>query len=276
EVASASHNDGIFCVKLKDGQALTSAKCIIATGGLSYPTLGSTGDGLEFAKHFGHKVTKTNPSLVPLVCSDSWISDVMGLSLKDVNLTAHVRGRKVFDGAGEMLFTHFGISGPLVLSASAYLAGQNAAKISIDLKPNMSKDALGAAILNELNKNLNRDIKNALGEIIPKSLIPIVLQLTNIEPEKKANSITKDERGRIASIIKSLELNTTGNRGYKEAVVTAGGVATKEIDPSTMESKIIPGLYFAGEVIDIHALTGGYNLQIAFSTGYLAGASSAR
>ncbi|MCL2576199.1 MAG: NAD(P)/FAD-dependent oxidoreductase [Defluviitaleaceae bacterium] len=272
-VENITYAGNLFHVQVNDC-ILKSKKCIVATGGLSHPATGSTGDGLIFAKNFGHKIVPTKPSLSPLVCAENWVSDIMGLSLKDIHLTAYANNRKVFSGIGEMIFTHYGISGPLVLSTSAYLAGQNNTKVQIDLMPDTSKDGLDARILQEFNKNPNRDLKNSLDGFVPKKLAPVIISLAGIDYDKKINVITKDERAKLVAQIKSLELTITGNRGYKEAVITAGGVNTKEIDPSTMESKIIPHLYFAGEVIDVHALTGGYNLHIAFSTGYLAGKSA--
>lgn len=268
--------DGRFQIKLQNGQVFSSNKCIIATGGLSYPTTGSTGDGLMFAKKLGHKIANAHPSLTPLVCSEKWVEELMGLSLKNVLLTAYIGKSKVFGGVGELIFTHYGISGPLVLSASAYLVGKSNAKISIDLKPDEDKVALDAKILQIFNESPNKGIKNTLDGLLPKKLAPIIIKLAGIDPDKKVNSVTKEERVRLINQIKSLELNITGNRGLKEAVITAGGVCVSQIDSSTMESKIVPNLYFAGEVIDVHALTGGYNLQIAFATGHLAGMSASQ
>ena len=267
-------NDGLFYVEMYDAQTLVTRNCIIATGGISHPTTGSTGDGHVFAKSFGHKIVGTQPALVPLVCAEGWISRLMGISMSNVHLAAYAKGRKVFDGMGDVIFTHFGISGPLVLSASAYLAAKTQAIVEIDLVPHLSKDALDAYILQGFAKNPNRDAKNALHEILPKNFVPTLLELANIDVDKKIHSITKEERGRLVAQIKCVELNITGNRGFKEAMVTAGGIATKQICPSTMESKLVPGLFFAGEVMDVHALTGGYNLLIAFATGYLAGLSA--
>jgi len=273
-VSAVHQADGGFCVTL-DSETLTTRKVIITTGGLSYPATGSTGDGLNFACALGHKVTQTHPALVPLICAEKWAAELMGLSLKNVALTAKIKGRQVYGGFGELLFTHFGISGPLALSASAYIAGHSRAKVNIDLKPALDAATLNARLLRDFAQNQNRAIKNALDELLPKSLIPIIISAAGINPDKKIHSITKDERNRLIAALKGLEMNITGNRGYKEAVITAGGVDVKQIDPSTMESKLIPGLYFAGEVLDIHALTGGYNLQIAFCTGHLAGLSAA-
>jgi len=252
-------DDGVFCVELSDGKVFRANKVILATGGLSYPNTGSTGAGFKFARGFGHTVAATQPTLAPLVCTEPWIESLMGVSLSRVELTA--RG---FRGVGDVIFTHYGISGPLAITASAYIGG---GKITLNLAPDLD-------LLAEFNKNTNRDIKNTLGSILTKAIIPVILQLAGIPADKKVNSITKEERTRLITQIKGLTLTVAGNRGYKEAVITAGGVCVDEIDPSTMQSKLVEGLYFAGEMIDVHALTGGYNLQIAFSTGYLAGLST--
>lgn len=246
---------------------------IIATGGLSYPVTGSTGDGYKFAKDLGHNVTKCRPSLVPLIVKEKWVAELMGLSLKNVTLRALADNKEVYSGFGEMLFTHFGISGPLVLSASRFLNDitNRKPKIYIDLKPALSNKELDNRILRDFQKYNNKDFKNALGDLLPQKIIPVVIRLSGIDESKKVNSITKEERSRLLNIIKNLELTVVDTTGYDEAVVTSGGVNVDEIDPSTMESKIIKGLYFAGEVIDCDAFTGGYNLQIAFSTAYLAG-----
>lgn len=248
---------------------------IIATGGLSYPMTGSTGDGYKFAKSLGHKIEVCRPSLVPLKVEEKWVSNLMGLSLKNVELTVSIKGKKIYSDFGEMLFTHFGVSGPLVLSASRYVNDKldEKPKISIDLKPALDNKELDNRILRDFQKYANKDFRNALGDLLPQKLIPVVIMLSEIDEFKKVNSITKEERGRLLSVIKSLKLTVVDTTGYNEAVVTSGGVSTDEIDPSTMESKIIKGLFFAGEVIDCDAFTGGFNLQIAFSTGYLAGSN---
>ncbi|MCL2855274.1 MAG: NAD(P)/FAD-dependent oxidoreductase [Defluviitaleaceae bacterium] len=259
-------DDGIFCVQLSDGEVLRAKSCILATGGLSLPGTGSTGDGFEFAGQFGHKVTKTSPAIVPLTCAEPWVGELMGISLSNVHLMAEAGKRKVFEGVGDVMFAHYGISGPLVLTASGF----SPSKIRINLLPQLDDISL----LDEFGKNLNRDIKNALEGLLPKAIIPVILGIAGVDAHKKVNSITKEERSRLVAQITGLTLTVTGNRGYKEAVITAGGVDVAEIDPSTMESKLVAGLYFAGEMIDVHAVTGGYNLHIAFSTGYLAGLSA--
>ncbi|MCL2168830.1 MAG: NAD(P)/FAD-dependent oxidoreductase [Defluviitaleaceae bacterium] len=270
-IAGQARNDGVlgdgdlFFIEFESGEILTASSCIIATGGLSYPATGSTGDGLRFAESFGHGVVKTRPALTPLVCSDGWVPDLMGLSLSNVSIDGH---------AGELVFTHFGISGPLALTISCHIT-KYPATIALDLLPDMDKPALDAKLLEIFTKNQNRDLKNALEALLPKRLTPIIITLAGIDNNKKVNSTTKSERADLVTQIKSLKLTITGNKGYGEAVITAGGVGIDQIDPSTMESKLIPRLYFAGEVLDLHALTGGYNLQIAFSTGHLAGLSAA-
>ena len=246
---------------------------IVATGGLSYPVTGSTGDGYRFAKSVGHSVTKCRPSLVPLKVSEVWVSELMGLSLKNVRLSAYIDNKEIYSDFGEMLFTHYGVSGPLVLSLSRYVNDKLDKKpiISIDLKPALDDKALDARILRDFQKYANKDFKNSLSDLLPSKLIPVVIKLAGIDEYKKVNSITKEERSKLLNVIKNFRLTVVDIGGYNEAVVTSGGINVDEIDPSTMRSKIIDNLYFAGEVIDCDAFTGGYNLQIAFSTGYLAG-----
>ena len=246
---------------------------IVATGGLSYPLTGSTGDGYRFAKEAGHTIVPPRATLVPLVCAEGWCADVEGLSLRNVRLTVWGEGKKpLFSEQGEMLFTDFGITGPLTLSASAMLRGGEYRAL-VDLKPALSGAQLDARILRDFGELQNRDFANALGGLLPKSLIPVIVALSGIPPETKVNSVTRVQRERLASLLKGIALTITGTRPIEEAIVTAGGVSTKEIDPKTMESKLKKGLYFVGEVLDVDALTGGFNLQIAFSTGRLAGMS---
>lgn len=273
EVLGLACFDEYFEVKTNK-DTLKCRHLIIATGGLSYPGTGSTGDGLAFAKSLGHKIIPPCPALTPLICSDAWVHELMGLSLANVHLTAKVNGRTLFDDVGDVIFTHFGISGPLALSASAYLAGYTASELTIDFTPNSTKQDLEAQLLEYFKSNPNRSVKSALEQYLPKKLTSTILVLTNISQDKKINAVTKDERANLLAQIKTTTISIIGNRGFKEAVITAGGVSTKEIDSSTMQSKKIPRLYFAGEMIDIHALTGGYNLQISFSTGHLAGSSA--
>ena len=246
---------------------------IIATGGLSYPSTGSTGDGYLFAKKLGHEVVKTYPALVPLKVRESWIKNLEGLSLKNVRLKS---GKINFDELGEMMFTEDGITGPLVLSASAYACDMLDAPLefSIDLKPGLTHEKLDMRILEDFALFRNRSFENALGKLFPERIISEIVELSGISPAKKVNSITKKERKRLASLIKELPLTVYATNGFAEAVITKGGVDVKGINPKTLMSKKVDGLFFAGEVIDVIALTGGYNLQIAFSTGYLAGSSA--
>lgn len=256
-----------------DRQEMFFDKLIIATGGKSYPSTGSTGDGYKFAEALGHSVTRIRPSLVPIEVQEDWLKELQGLSLKNVKLSAYVKDKNIYEEFGEMIFTHYGISGPVVLSMSNYLHKylDKKIKLSIDLKPSLDKNKLDNRVLRDFAENNNKYIKNALDDLLPQKLIPIVIFLADINPEKSVNQITKDERERLINYIKDLSFTFKSFRPIEEAIVTSGGISTKEINPSTMESKIIPGLFFAGEIIDVDALTGGYNLQIAYSTGYLAG-----
>ncbi len=272
-VSKIIKKNGAVNAVIANGKEYKCDSVVIATGGLSYPMTGSTGDGYKFAEALGHSIKKCYPSLVPLKVKEKWVSELMGLSLKNVTLKAVVDSEEVYSGFGEMLFTHYGISGPLVLSASRYLNDKTdkKPKIYIDLKPALDNRELDNRILRDFQKYSNKDFKNALGDLLPQKIIPVVIKLSGIDELKKVNSITKEERAKLLDIIKKLELTVIDTTGYNEAVVTCGGVNVDEIDPSTMESKIVKGLYFAGEVIDCDAFTGGYNLQIAFSTAYLAG-----
>ena len=261
-------------IRLKNGKEEKADGVIICTGGLSYPGTGSTGDGYRFAKAAGHHVTKLYPYLVPLKTAEDWCHELMGLSLKNIEITVkNNKGKKVYTDFGEMLFTHFGVSGPVILSASRHiiLTIEEGYKLYIDLKPAMDEKKLDARILRDFEKFANKDFVNSLDELLPQKLIPVIVQLAGIDPRKKVNSITKEERKRLLGLIKALPLTITGVTGYNEAVVTCGGIETDEIDPSTMESKLVKNLHFAGEVLDVDAYTGGFNLQIAFSTGYTAG-----
>ena len=244
---------------------------IIATGGLSYPSTGSTGDGFRFAKSFGHSLTPVFPSLVPLKTVENWVQDLEGLTLKNVRLKT-----EGYDDLGEMMFTSDGITGPLVLSASAYVCNKlNTPKeFYIDLKPGLDFETLDARILRDFAQCPNKDFENALSKLFPGRLISTIVQLSEIGPNKKVHAITKFERLRLARLIKNLPLTISATNGFKEAVITKGGVNVKEINPSNLMSKKVSGLFFAGEMLDVDALTGGYNLQIAFSTGYLAGSSA--
>ena len=261
-------------IRLKNGKEEKADGVIVCTGGLSYPGTGSTGDGYRFAEAAGHHVTKLYPSLVPLKTAENWCHELMGLSLKNIEITVkNNKGKKVYTDFGEMLFTHFGVSGPVILSASRHiiLTIEEGYKLYIDLKPAMDEKKLDARLLRDFEKFANKDFVNALDELLPQKLIPVIIELAEIDPRKKVNSITKEERKRLLGLIKGLPLTITGVTGYNEAVVTCGGIETDEIDPSTMESKLVKNLHFAGEVLDVDAYTGGFNLQIAFSTGYTAG-----
>ena len=252
---------------------------IIATGGKSYPRTGSDGDGYELARSVGHSVTKILPSLVPIVSDSKICPSLQGLSLRNVSLTVINKqsGKKVYEDFGEMMFTHFGITGPMVLSASAHIPdiSSGAYEAQINLKPALDEKELDTRILGDFSKYCNKDFTNALGDLLPQKLIPIVISLSGIDARKKVNLITKEERRALASVISCLKISLVGFRSITEAIITKGGVNVKEIDPKTMRSKLCSGLYFAGEVIDVDAYTGGYNLQIAFSTGVLAGESAA-
>ncbi len=251
-------------------------RVLISTGGLSYPGTGSTGDGYKFAKSSGHKVTELYPSLVPFTVKENWCKELQGLSLKNIKINIDSDKKKnIYEDFGEMLFTHYGVSGPVILSASRNIIPYMKDKLTlnIDLKPALEEKVLDSRILRDFEEFKNKDFKNSLDELLPQKLIPIIIQLSEISPEKKVNVITKEERKHLCRLIKNLKLTITGTRGFNEAVVTCGGVNIAEIEPSTMESKLVKGLYFAGEVIDVDAYTGGYNLQIAFSTGYTSGIS---
>lgn len=263
-------------IVLGDGTKECADACIIATGGLSYPSTGSTGDGFRFAKALGHQITDCMPSLVPLETKESWVRELQGLSLKNVNVTIFDGKKKLYDEFGEMLFTHYGVSGPLVLSASSYIGKKlkdRELRLSIDLKPALSFEQLDHRILKDFEENQNRQFKNAISGLFPSKLVPVMIELSNIAPEKKVNVISREERKQFVELIKNFSMTVTGLRDYNEAIITKGGVKTKEIDPGTMESKIVKNLYFVGEVIDLDALTGGFNLQIAWSTAYAAGSS---
>lgn len=260
-------------VKVKN-KIIDCDSVIIATGGLSYPVTGSDGDGFKFARHAGHSITELYPSLVPLITAEKWVAQLMGLSLKNVTLTIKADGKKLYSDFGEMLFTHKGISGPLVLTASRYVTALGKkAEAYIDLKPALTEKELDTRLLRDFAKYANKEFKNSLADLLPSKLIPVIIELSGIDPYKKVNEVTKEERQKLLKLLKNFKLTVTGTADYNEAVVTTGGVDVDEIDPSTMQSKLISGLYFAGEVIDVDAFTGGFNLQIAFATGHLAGIS---
>ena len=267
-----------------ENETISADKIIIATGGKSYPVTGSTGDGYKLAQELGHTITDLKASLVPLKCeekeSQELCRDLQGLSLKNVAIRIQHETKTIYEDFGEMLFTHFGISGPIILSASSILVRyknidklmkENKIKINIDLKPSLTEKQLDSRILRDFAEVKNKQFKNSLEKLLPQKMIQPIINLTKIVPEKKVNEITKEERERIVKIIKNLQLIITGFRPIEEAITTSGGINIKEIDPKTMESKIVEGLFFAGEIIDIDAYTGGFNLQIAWSTGYVAG-----
>ena len=274
---SAKGQPHVCGVKLKNGNVIKADAVIVATGGKSYEATGSTGDGYAFAAEAGHSIRELKPSLVPLAVDEGWCSKLQGLSLKNVSVAVVNGKKKIYQGFGEMLFTHFGVSGPLVLSASSYYAKKcygMRAGLFIDLKPALSAEQLDRRLLRDFEENKNRQFKNALDGLLPTKMIPVMVNLSGILPEKKINEVTREERARLAGLLKKLPLTVTGTRGFQEAIITQGGVHVKEVNPSTMESRLVKGLYFAGEVLDLDALTGGFNLQIAWSTGYLAGCSA--
>ncbi len=265
-------------VKLKNKEVIPADKVIVATGGISYVLTGSTGDGYRFAKACGHSIAELSPALVPFQIAEDWCKALQGLSLRNVTATVEAEGKKIYSDFGEMLFTHYGVSGPLMLSASSHYvhkAKGKQAKLFIDLKPALTREQLDKRILREFDENKNKQFKNAITSLFPAKLLPIMPGLAGIDPDKKVHEITKEERESFLDVIKHMELTITGIRDYNEAIVTKGGVQVSEVSPSTMESKLVKNLYFAGEVLDLDALTGGFNLQIAWSTGYLAGASAA-
>jgi len=276
--AEAEHivykNGSVSAVVLKSGRKIECDSVIVATGGASYPLTGSTGDGYRFAQEGGHTVVEPKPSLVPLVIRDSWIKSLMGLSLKNVEIKiTDEKGKKVFTDFGEMLFTHFGISGPIVLSASAHMRDLDKQHytVHIDLKPALTHEQLDKRILRDFSQIQNKHLVNALDALLPKKLIEPFLESIKLDKHKSVNQIREEERKVLVEGLKDIRLEVKGFRPLSEAIVTSGGVHVKEINPSTMESKLVKGLYFAGEVIDADAYTGGFNLQIAYSTGYLAG-----
>ncbi len=275
QVDSATQADGGGFQLSVGGETLFFDALIIATGGVSYPSTGSTGDGYRFAHVFGHTVTEIQPALIPLETEDEWPKTLSGLSLRNVTLRAYnKKGKLAFEELGEMLFTHFGVSGPLVLSASSFLPGNPAgAKLSIDLKPGLTPEELDRRLLRDFEGNIRRRFANALDALLPQRLIPIVVAQSGISGETPVHQVTREQRQGFVALLKALPLTVKRALPVEQAIITRGGVSVKEINPSTMESKLVPGLYFVGEVIDVDACTGGYNLQIACSTGALAGRS---
>lgn len=270
-----------FCrgIITESGEKILADSVILATGGVSYPGTGSTGDGVIFAKSLGHKIIDLKPSLVPLVSSDYFCKELQGLSLKNVAIRIfdNQKNSFIYKDFGEMIFTHFGVSGPVILSASAHMKNMNLKKfiLFIDFKPALDINTLDKRLLKDFSKNINKDYINSLDELLPKKLIPVIVKMSGIPPRTKCNKITKEQRINLINLLKNFKVTIDSFRPIKEAIVTSGGVSTKEINPKTMESKLIKSLYFAGEIIDVDAYTGGFNLQIAFSTGFLAGLSAA-
>ena len=263
-------------VILSGNRAVKCDSVIIATGGVSYPKTGSTGDGYRFAKKMGHTIVTPKGSLVPMELDSKYCSALMGLSLRNAALTVFEDGREIYSDFGEMLFTHFGVSGPLILSASAAIKPGRVEKelaMEIDLKPALTEEQLDARLLREFEEAKNKQFKNAVVHLFPAKMIPVMLEAGAIDPEKKVNEITREERMGFVHLIKAFPLTLCGVRDFNEAIITRGGVSVKEVNPSTMESKLVPGLYFCGELLDLDAMTGGFNLQIAWSTGHLAGES---
>ena len=277
EVKSVEVTDGKFShLVLADKTQVFADACIIATGGLSYRTTGSTGDGYRFAEKMGHTVQKCMPSLVPMTTKEPWVLELQGLSLRNVEAVIYDGKKKLYHEFGEMLFTHYGVTGPLMLSASSYVGkklSDKELKLEIDLKPALSMEKLDQRVLRDFEENQNRQFKNAIGKLFPTKMIPVILELSGIDPEKKVNVISKEERQKFVHLIKHFTMTLTGLRDYNEAIITRGGIKTKEIDPGTMESKLVKNVYFIGEVLDLDALTGGFNLQIAWSTAYAAGSN---
>lgn len=269
--------DKTFSV-VADGKAFIFDAVIIATGGKSYPLTGSDGSGYRLAQRLGHTVTELKPSLVPIESKAPVCKELQGLSLKNVAITVkNEKGDKFFTDFGEMMFTHFGVTGPMILSASSHLKGKDIAQLtlSIDLKPALDEKTLDVRLLSDFREQSNKDFINSLGALLPSKLIEPFVQAVGINPRKKVNTVTKEERKLIIEKLKSFDIKLSGFRPIEEAIVTSGGIEVKEVNPKTMQSKIVEGLFFAGEILDLDAYTGGFNLQIAFSTGYLAGKSSA-
>lgn len=267
--------DGIVTGILTEGNDFVPAdEVIIATGGISYPSTGSTGDGYRFAREAGHTVSELSPALVPLNIKEDFAKQLQGLSLRNVRAGVYKGKKCLYEDFGEMMFTHFGVTGPLILSASSLIQKElkkGPLTLSIDLKPALSEEQLDARILRDFKEAQNKQFKNSLGGLFPSKLIPVMVELSGIMPDKQVNEISREERTRFLHKIKHLELTITGLRDYNEAIITKGGVVVKEINPATMESKLVKGLYFIGEVLDLDALTGGFNLQIAWSTAMAAG-----
>lgn len=266
-------------VVLEDNTRILVDAIVLATGGISYPSTGATGDGYRFAEGLNHKIVEPSPSLVPFEIQENWVTEMQGLALKNVAITIEREGKKIYSDFGEMLFTHFGVSGPMILSASASIKPaffrdfEHEMTLKIDLKPALDKEQLDKRILKDFEEAKNKQYKNSIQKLLPSKMIPIIIMLSEIDPDKQVNEITREERAKLVELLKALPMTIIGLRGWNEAIITKGGVSVKQVNPSTMESKLVNGLYFAGELLDLDAMTGGYNLQIAWSTGYLAGNS---
>ena len=274
---NADNKEKVIGIRLEDGELVKADSVIVATGGFSYQTTGSDGAGYKFATDTGHKVTDILPALVPFNIKEEYVKRLQGLSLKNVKVSLSCKGKEVYSDFGEMLFTHFGVSGPVILSGSSYVSkliknGEDV-NVNIDLKPALSEGELDDRILRDFSEVINKDFANSLGKLLPTKLIPIIIELSGIDPHKKVNEVTKEERLGLVRLIKGLTLRVASTRSFNEAIITQGGVSVKDVNPGTMESKLVEDLYFVGEVLDVDALTGGYNLQVAWSTGYLAGIS---
>jgi predicted Rossmann fold flavoprotein len=269
--------NGVITGVKANGEFLSAHKVILATGGKSYPATGSTGDGYELARQVGHTIEKPIPALVPLETKGSMAQNLQGLNLKNVKAVIWVDGKKAGEAFGEMIFTHFGLSGPIILTLSriavSALLNDKKVEFTIDLKPALDEQKLDARLIRDLNEHGKKQIGNIFREWLPASMIPVFIELLQLDPEKECHQVTGNERKQIRNLMKNLRFEVSHNRSFKEAIITAGGVVTSEISPKTMESKLVSGLYFAGEMIDLDAETGGYNLQIAYSTGWLAGNS---
>ena len=279
KVAKLIVEENVRGVVLEDNTTIKADAVVLATGGISYPSTGATGDGYRFAEALSHKIVEPSPSLVPFEIQESWVTEMQGLALKNVSITIEREGKKLYNDFGEMLFTHFGVSGPMILSASASIKPayfkdfEHEMTLKIDLKPALDREQLDKRILKDFEEAKNKQYKNSIQKLLPSKMIPIIIKLSGIDPDKQVNEITREERAKLVSLLKALPMTIIGLRGWNEAIITKGGVSVKQVNPSTMESKLVKGLYFAGELLDLDAMTGGYNLQIAWSTGYLAGNS---
>lgn len=274
-IAEVVEKDGVFSHVIAEGKnEIYGDACIVASGGVSYPLTGSTGDGHKWAQTLGHQVKPLSPALVPIEVKEPWILELQGLSLKNVEITISDQKKELYKEFGEMLFTHYGVSGPLIISASSYVGGlltQKELRLEIDLKPALTYEQLDQRVIREFKEHKNKQFKNAIGRLFPSKLLPVILGLTPIDSEKQVNTISKEERKTFVHLIKHFTMTLTAVRGFREAIITKGGINIKEIHPSTMESKKVKRLFFAGEILDLDALTGGFNLQIAWSTAYAAG-----